>query len=186
MTKPARGSRDRPEQISSASPRDALRGCAFAIAILCAFSLGCAGSTRPRGAYLDQIEANSAALEQLQFGMTRAESAALMGEKTIRPPWANDRGIGPQELRNPFDGERFESPNGEIYQVDRYAVGLYGQSGCPFIRGDARLVPLIFLDEKLVGWRWSYLASVLQRPIKTTEKSWNFGQFCGQASGSPD
>jgi hypothetical protein len=162
------------------------RSCALAIAALCLIGSGCAGSTRPRGPYLDQVAANEAALELLEFGMTRAQSAAIMGEQTIRPPWANSRGIGPQELRNPFDGATFESPSGETYEVDRYAVGLYGQSGCPFIRGEARLVPLIFLDGKLVGWRWSYLASVLQRPIQTTEKSWSFGQFCGQASGAPD
>jgi hypothetical protein len=159
---------------------------ALTLALLCAVSSGCAGTKQARSPFNDQVDANTAALEQLQFGMTRAESTAIMGEQVIRPPWANDRGIGPQVVRNPFDGAEFESPNGETYHVDRYAVGLYGQSGCPFIRGVARLVPLIFLADELVGWRWSYLASVLQRPIRAAEKSWSFGQFCGQASGSPD
>jgi hypothetical protein len=163
-----------------------LWSCALALALFCAFSSGCAGSKGARGPYLDQVETNAAALDQLEFGMTRAESAAIMGEQEIRPPWANNRGIGPQVVRNPFDSATFESPSGEAYEVDRYAVGLYGQSGCPFIRGEAQLVPLIFLDDKLVGWRWSYLASVLQHSIQADVRSWSFGQFCGQASGSPD
>jgi hypothetical protein len=161
-------------------------GCALALVLLCAFSSGCAGSKRPGGLQLGQVAANSAALEQLEFGMTRAETAAIMGEQVIRPPWANDRGIGPQLVRNPFDSATFESQSGETYEVDRYAVGLYGESGCPFVRGQAQLVPLIFLEGRLVGWRWSYLASVLQRSIQDDEESWSFGQFCGQASGSPD
>jgi hypothetical protein len=161
-------------------------GAVCALALLCAVSSGCAGAKRARGPYLDQVAANAAALDHLEFGMTRAESAAIMGEQVIRPPWANDRGIGPQLVRNPFDSSAFESPSGEAYEVDRYAVGLYGQSGCPFIRGEAQLAPLIFLEDELVGWRWSYLASVLQRSIQADEKSWSFGQFCGQASGSPD
>ena len=160
--------------------------CAISLALLCAAGSGCAGAKRDRGPHLDQVAANAAALDRLEFGMTRAESAAIMGEQTIRPPWANERGIGPQLVRNPFDSAEFESSGGEVYEVDRYAVGLYGQSGCPFIRGEAQLVPLIFLEDKLVGWRWSYLASVLQRPIQADENSWSFGQFCGQASGSPD
>jgi hypothetical protein len=178
--------RRRSERLARRPALGAVRGCALALALLCAVGSGCAGTKRARGPFVDQMEANVAALEQLRFGMTRAESAAIMGEQVVRPPWANDRGIGPQVVRNPFDSAEFESPSGERYEVDRYAVGLDGLSGCPFIRGEARLVPLIFLEDELVGWRWSYLASVLQRRIKAGEKSWSFGQFCGQASGSPD
>lgn len=163
-----------------------LWACALALALLCAAISGCAGAKKVRGPHLDQVAANAAALDQLEFGMTRAQAATIMGEQVILPPWANDRGIGPQIVHNPFDNATFESPSGESYEVDRYAVGLYGQSGCPFIRGEAQLVPLIFLGDELVGWRWSYLASVLQRPIPADVKSWSFGQFCGQASGSPD
>jgi len=165
---------------------EAGRGCALALALLCAVGSGCAGTLPSRAAHIEPLAANVAALDRLEFGMTRAESVAIMGERVIRPPWANDRGIGPQVVRNPFDTATFESPSGEIYAVDRYAIGLYGRSGCPFVRGEARLVPLIFLDGKLVGWRWSYLASAMQRPIKADEEGWSFGEFCGQASGSPD
>lgn len=179
----ARRHRNRPE----AHPTPGA-GCRYllALALLCAVGSGCAIGKSPRGAHLEQVAANTAALERLEFGMTRAESAAIMGEQVIRPPWANDRGIGPQVVHNPFDSTTFESQNGEVYQVDRYAVGLYGQSGCPFIRGEAQLAPLIFLEDKLVGWRWSYLASALQSPVPAEASSWSFGQFCGQTSGSPD
>jgi len=166
--------------------RTTVRGLAFALALLGAAVGGCAGGKRSHAPYQEQLESNAAALERLAFGMTRAEATAVMGEQSIHPPWANDRGIGPQVLRNPFDSGSFESPDGEAYEVDRYAVGLYGQSGCPFIRGEARLVPLIYLEGELVGWRWSYLESALQRTLEPEEEGWSFGEFCGQGSGAPD
>lgn len=158
----------------------------LALTLCCAVGVGCVGGKVAKGPHQEQAEANAAALQRLEFGMTRAEAAAVMGEQEIRPPWANELAIGPQILRNPIDSGKFESPSGEVYEVDRYAVGLYGQAGCPFIRGEAQLAPLIYLDGKLVGWRWSYLESVLQRPLGAKERSWSFGQFCGQASEVPD
>jgi hypothetical protein len=161
-------------------------GCALALALVAVLVTGCIGGKRHRGPYEDQAKSNAAAIDRLAFGMGRAEAAAVMGEQRIVPPWANDRGIGPQVLRNPFDSAKFESPEGEAYEVDRYVTGLFGQSGCPFIRGEAELVPLIFLDGELVGWRWSYLESVLQRGVRPDERSWSFGEFCSQASEIPD
>jgi hypothetical protein len=159
--------------------------CWLALALCCWVASGCGGKIA-RGPHQEQARANSTALEQLRFGMSRDEAAAVMGTQEIVPPWANELGIGPQILSNPIDSGEFESPSGEVYEVDRYAVGLYGQSGCPFVRGEARLAPLIYLDGKLVGWRWSYLESVLQRSLVAEEQSWSFGQFCGQASEIPD
>jgi hypothetical protein len=153
-----------------------------------AFSaLGCASLGIPTPGDEDEklARANESAREQLAFGMSKEKATAIMSEAEVRPPWANDLGIGPQVVRNPFDTLRFESPAGEEYEVLRYAVGLYGEPSCPFVHGDAVLVPLIFFEEKLVGWRWSYLESVLQRRLREDEQAWGFGRFCGRASDGP-
>jgi hypothetical protein len=41
------------------------------------------------------------------------------------------------------------------------------------------LEPLIFVDDRLVGWRWSYLADVLGQRISMKARRWDFGAFCG-------
>lgn len=157
------------------------------VALLALFPLGCASlGTRASGnGYQKLARSNESAREQLAFGMSKEHAMAIMGEAEVRPPWANDLGIGPQVVRNPFDALSFESPAGEAYEVLRYAVGLSGDPRCPFVHGDATLVPLIFLEEKLVGWRWSYMESVLQRRLREDERTWAFGRFCGRAPDEP-
>jgi len=135
------------------------------------------------GAYEAQVKRNSTVREELVFGMSRAEAASIMTAAQIIPPWANPRKIGLQIVPNPLDTLEIDAPSGDHYRVDRYAVGLYGEHRCPFIRGEAELEPLIFFEDKLVGWRWSYLESALQRRLTVDEKRWSFGEFCGaQAS----
>jgi len=104
-----------------------------------------------------------------------------MGQAEVQSPWANSRQIGPQVVANPMDTLDFESPEGEQYVVYRYATRLSGEGRCPFVRGDAEFVPLIFFDEKLVGWNWAYLENVLQRRLQPKERSWSFGRFCDGA-----
>ena len=136
--------------------------------------------TQPSGnAYEEQLRRNSAAREELVFGMSRAEAASVMRKAPLIPPWANPRKIGLQIVPNPLDTLEIDAPSGDHYQVDRYAIGLYGEHRCPFIRGEAELEPLIFFEGKLVGWRWSYLESALQRRLTVDEKRWSFGEFCG-------
>jgi hypothetical protein len=144
-------------------------------------ALACSGMpTGPSGdGYRKELKANDAAREKLVFGMSRAEVVAVMGTPRMVPPWANARKIGRQVVENPFDTLEFEAPNGDRYEVHRYAVGLHGEYRCPFIRGEAEFVPLIFFEGELVGWRWSYLASALQRRLTHEEERWTFGEFCG-------
>ena len=154
---------------------------AVSVVLIVLVALACS-SVRggPSGnAYKDQVKHNDSAREDLVFGMSREEATAVMGTPHIVPPWANVRKIGPPIVENPLDALEFESPSGDRYEVLRYAVGLYGEYRCPFIRGEAELVPLIFFEDKLVGWRWSYLASALQRRLTTDEQRWSFGEFCG-------
>ena len=157
------------------------------VALLALFSLGCAsiGMRTSGDEYEKLARSNESAREQLAFGMSKEQATAIMGEAEVQPPWANNLGIGPQVVRNPFDTLSFESPAGEAYEVLRYAVGLYGEPRCPFVHGDAVFVPLIFFEEKLVGWRWSYMESVLQRRLREDEQTWGFGRFCGRSPDGP-
>ena len=46
------------------------------------------------------------------------------------------------------------------------------------MQGRLSLEPLIFVDGKLVGWSWSYLADVVARRLRAEETGWSFGMFC--------
>jgi hypothetical protein len=127
----------------------------------------------------ETLARNREAIDRLQYGMSEEAAGAVMGRTPMKPPWANVWNIGPQSVANPFDALEFVSPNGDAYVVQRYALELHGDPNCPFVRGEATFVPLIFLDTTLVGWRWSYLESALQRPLTAEEREFRFGGFCG-------
>jgi len=78
-----------------------------------------------------------------------------------------------------------KSPIGEEYEVVRFFVEASGNPDCPFVQGELILEPLIFVDNKLVGWRWSYLADVLGERVPRKARRWNFGSFCGGRRGDP-
>jgi hypothetical protein len=49
------------------------------------------------------------------------------------------------------------------------------------------LEPLIFVEDRLVGWRWSYLADVLGQRVSMKARRWDFGAFCdGRRTSPPD
>jgi hypothetical protein len=171
-------------RVARASDLAPARTGARVVAFLALSTLGCASLdiSTPGDDVEKLARANESARERLVFGMSKEKATAIMGEAEVSPPWANHLGIGPQVVRNPFDTLHFESPVGEEYEVLRYAVGLYGEPRCPFVHGDAVLIPLIFFEGKLVGWRWSYMESVLRRRLREDEQAWGFGRFCGPTS----
>ncbi|HXV35619.1 MAG TPA: hypothetical protein VEC18_00625 [Myxococcota bacterium] len=129
----------------------------------------------------------AAARERLSFGMSREAAIDAIGRAEVVPPWRNRLGLGPAIIQNPFDELSFTSPLGEEYAVVRYYIAASGKSRCPVVSGELRLEPLIFLDGKLVGWDWPYLADVLGRRITAKETHWTFGAFCDQPRGAaPD
>ena len=119
-----------------------------------------------------------AAREALVFGLSREEALDAIGRSEVVPPWQNDLGLGPTLIGNPFDSETYTSRIGEEYEVVRFFVEASGNPECPFVQGELRLEPLIFVDDELVGWKWSYLADALGRRLSAKETSWNFGAFC--------
>jgi len=128
---------------------------------------------------------NRAAFDRLEYGMDEETAAAILGRTPMTPPWANPWNIGPQSVANPLDEVAFESPTGDAYVVHRYALQLFGDPNCPFVRGEATLAPLIFLGDTLVGWSWPYLESALQRPLTPEESEFRFGGFCGGTAAEP-
>ena len=151
-----------------------------------AVALGCAS---PRGCD-DGNEAEdvacrtAAAREQLEFGMSRESALALLGRAEAVPPWPQ-LGEAPATVANPYDEKTIESALGEEYQVVRYFVAVERVSKCPFLQGRIQLEPLVFFEGKLVGWRWAYVADLLERPIRNQERVDGFGVFCDRLGTEP-
>ena len=150
------------------------------------WTISCASGGCPRGEGYRAVGCHAAAARDLlAYGISRTEAVDTIGRSEVEPPWKNPLGAGPPVIHNPFDSQTYTSSLGEEYEVVRFFVEAYGNSSCPFVQGRLSLEPLIFVDGKLVGWRWSYLESVLQRRLKDEEVGWNFGMFCDQIRGEP-
>lgn len=160
---------------------------ALALLATLASTLACASGGCQRNDYRGAGCRAKAARETLVFGLSREAALEAMGRSEVEPPWKNDLGLGPASLSNPFDSETFTSPLGEEYEVLRFFVEAHGNPRCPFVRGELKFEPLIFVDEKLVGWKWSYLADTLGRRLTPKETGWEFGAFCSsQRANSTD
>jgi hypothetical protein len=159
----------------------------LALLVALASTLACAWRACHRDDYRGVGCRAEAAREGLTFGLSREAAIDAIGRSEIEPPWKNDFGLGPALISNPFDSETMTSPIGEEYEVVRFYVEATGNPDCPFVQGELRLEPLIFVDDKLVGWRWSYLADVLGQRISMKARRWDFGAFCdGRRSDPPE
>jgi hypothetical protein len=158
---------------------------ALALLVALASTLACASGGCHRDDYRGVGCRAAAAREDLAFGLSREAAIDAIGRSEVEPPWKNDLGLGPAVISNPFDSESMTSPLGEEYEVVRFYVEATGNPDCPFVQGELRLEPLIFIDDRLVGWRWSYLADVLGERISMKAKRWDFGAFCDGRRISP-
>ena len=149
-------------------------------------TLACAPGGCHRGDGYRAIGCHAAAARKaLAFGVSREAALDAIGRSEAVPPWQNALGLGPALISNPFDSETYTSRLGEEYEVVRFFVGASGSPDCPFVQGKLKLEPLIFVDDKLVGWKWSYLAEVLGRRLSPKETDWDFGAFCDSKRVSP-
>jgi hypothetical protein len=163
-----------------------LRRTALALLVALASTLACASGGCHWGDGPRAVGCHAAAArEALTFGLSREEALDAIGRSEVVPPWQNALGLGPALISNPFDSETYTSRLGEEYEVVRFFVEASGDSDCPFVQGELKLEPLIFVDEKLVGWKWSYLADVLDRRLTAKETGWSFGAFCDGRRGDP-
>ena len=158
---------------------------ALALLVALASTLACAWGGCHRDDYRGVGCRAAAAREDLAFGLSREAAIDAIGRSEIEPPWKNDFGLGPALISNPFDSETMTSPLGEEYEIVRFFVEASGNPDCPFVQGELRLEPLIFIDDRLVGWRWSYLADVLGERISMKARRWNFGAFCDGRRTNP-
>jgi hypothetical protein len=152
-------------------------GLAFAVA-----STGCSSKCKPGPDARGMACAAGHSREGLVFGMSRSEAEALMGSSETVPPWHNEFGLGPESASNPFDSQEFESQIGETYDVVRYFVEIYGNPACPFIQGRLVFEPLIFVDDRLVGWEWTYLEDAVGERLGDSARIHAFGIFCRGAA----
>jgi hypothetical protein len=120
------------------------------------------------------------ARDQLEFGMSRSEAIDTLGSATVAPPWRTDLGDVPTSLSNPFDSQTIESVIGEQYEVVRFFVEVERGSKCPFLQGRVRFAPLVFFEDELVGWEWSYVRDLVGQPVGADQRSLIFGIFCNQ------
>jgi len=151
---------------------------ALALLVALASTFACASGGCHRDDYRGVGCRAAAAREDLAFGLSREVAIDAIGRSEVEPPWKNDLGLGPAVISNPFDSETMPSPLGEAYEVVRFFVEASGDPDCPFVQGELKLEPLIFVDNKLVGWRWSYLADVLGERMPMKASRWSFGAFC--------
>jgi hypothetical protein len=158
---------------------------ALALLVALASTLACASRACHRDDYRGVGCRAAAAREDLSFGLSREAAIDAIGRSEVEPPWKNDLGLGPAVISNPFDSESMTSPIGEEYEVVRFFVEASGTPDCPFVQGDLKLEPLIFVDDRLVGWQWSYLADVLGERVPMKSRRWNFGTFCGSRRSDP-
>ncbi len=121
------------------------------------------------------------ARETLEFGMSRSTAMDTLGSTEVIPPWRTDLGDVPESVSNPFDSQNVESVIGERYEVVRFFVEIERRSKCPFLQGRIRFEPLVFFEDRLVGWEWSYVADLIGRPVEPNQRSLVFGVFCDQA-----
>jgi len=142
----------------------------------CSSMRSCRSGTDARGVACETLQAR----ERLEFGMSRAVAMATLGSATVAAPWRTDLGSVPAEIQNPFDSQTIESALGESYEVVRFFVEVERVSKCPFLQGRIRFAPLIFFDDQLVGWKWSYVADLTGRPVEPEQMSSHFGVFCDQ------
>ena len=158
----------------------------FALLVALASTLACASGGCRRDDYRGVGCRAAAAREDLTFGLSREAAIDAIGRSEAEPPWKNDFGLGPAVISNPFDSETMTSPIGEEYEIVRFYVEATGNPDCPFVQGELRLEPLIFIDDRLVGWRWSYLADVLGQRVSMKARRWDFGTFCDRRRSDPE
>lgn len=123
---------------------------------------------------------------RLEFGLSREAAIAKLGTAAGIPPWRRDLAEVPDVVHNPFDSQDVESGIGEAYEVVRFFVEIEFVSDCPFLQGEIRFVPLVFFEDRLVGWTWSYVADLLGQPVPPEQQRLRFGVFCARATPRTD
>ena len=102
--------------------------------------LGCAASS-------EQIRTkNRENLLRLSIGMKKFEVLQIMGTETVNT------------INNPYKVETPKGRDGDLYEVLFYHTELKNKDG--FIT-DVELTPIVFKENKLIGWGWAFLSEIV-------------------------
>ncbi|HNR14872.1 MAG TPA: DUF3192 domain-containing protein [Thermodesulfobacteriota bacterium] len=85
-------------------------------------------------------------LLRLSVGMKKFEVLQIMGTQTY------------ETINNPYKVETPRGGNGELYEVLFYHTELKNKDD---LIADDELTPIVFLDNRLIGWGWAFLSSVV-------------------------
>lgn len=102
-------------------------------------------------------------LSRLEIGMSKAQAAEIMGTQAARENFLD----GPFTVTNPFRVDTFRT-GCRVFEIYYYYTDyvptrgpgiIYGATMPPFIR-DQHLTPLVFQEEKLLGWGRKFLVEL--------------------------
>jgi hypothetical protein len=85
-------------------------------------------------------------LMKLSIGITKNKTLQIMGTET--------QNVFSDVITNPYRSEILKGKDGGIYEVLFYYTDIKKQDGAIT---DDELTPLVFKENKLIGWGWSFL-----------------------------
>ena len=104
--------------------------------------LGCAASG-------EQIRTkNRENLLRLSMGMKKFDVLQIMGTETV------------ESINNPYRVETPKGKDGDLYEVLFYHTEIKNKDG---IITDDELIPIVFKDNKLIGWGWAFLIEIVPK-----------------------
>jgi len=95
---------------------------------------------------------NRTNLSKLSFDMSKQDVARIMGTQTVRDPSGY--------VSNPYKVETAKAPEGGNLEILFYYTETKKHDD---VITDDELTPLVFKDNKLVGWGWSYMNGNTQK-----------------------
>ena len=107
----------------------------------------------------DPVVRRFVSLSQIQDGLTSSEVKALLGDQVIigyELPDSREQRYAPIAMKNPYRVENLTS-GGKGYVVEYYFVGINTSDEKI---SDDELTPMVFKDDKLIGWGWDFLKKI--------------------------
>lgn len=110
------------------------------ILLLILLMVGCASS-------VEQIRTqNRENLLRLSIGMEKFDVLQIMGTETVK------------DINNPYRVETPQGKDGDLYEVLFYHTDIKKND---HLVTDDELTPLVFKDNKLIGWGWAFLSEIV-------------------------
>lgn len=108
--------------------------------------------------FAEMRDANRAALNRVDIGMTKGQVVTTMGDRS-----ATEAASG--TYTNPFKRETIKGLDGKTYDVLFYYTQQIGDKAI-----ESGLTPIVFLDNKVSGIGWGYLDSLSGNSTSTIRR----------------